>query len=114
MLRATILLACALWGSRRAHLVYLLAIFACCVWNGGSYYIEVFSHAYRRQFEAVDEAAADDELAVLPPISPGAVSPTGAEEADEYDEADEREGGGAGDSTAESVGTMSMNHRKIE
>jgi len=48
---ATLLLAAALWGSYYAHLAYLLAILACCIWNGGSYYIEVFSKAYRRQFE---------------------------------------------------------------
>ena len=48
---ATLLLAYGLWGSFNLHLAYLLAILACCIWNGGSYYIEVFSKAYRKQFE---------------------------------------------------------------
>ena len=49
----TIVPACYLWSSRRAHLLYLGAILSVCVWNGASYYIEVFSKAYRKQFETV-------------------------------------------------------------
>ena len=40
-----------LWQSFELHLAYLLCIYTVCVWNGGSYYIEVFSKAYRKQFE---------------------------------------------------------------
>lgn len=40
---ATLLPATLLWSSFPAHLAYLLAIYTFCVWNGGSYYIEVFS-----------------------------------------------------------------------
>ena len=40
-----------LWHSFALHLAYLLSIYTLCVWNGGSYYIEVFSKAYRTQFE---------------------------------------------------------------
>ena len=47
----TLLLAAYLYTSFNAHLAYLLSILACCIWNGGSYYIEVFSKAYRKQFE---------------------------------------------------------------
>jgi hypothetical protein len=54
---ATLGLACALWGSRSLHLGYMLSIIACNVWNGGSYYIEVFSKAYSKQFEGVDAEA---------------------------------------------------------
>ena len=43
--------ACYLWNSARAHLAYLGGIIVVCVWNGGSYYIEVFSRAYAKQFE---------------------------------------------------------------
>jgi len=45
-----------LWASFRLHLGFLLAIYGICVWNGASYYIEVFSKAYRKKFEG-DEAA---------------------------------------------------------
>ena len=31
--------------------LYLLTVYTVCVWNGASYYIEVFSKAYRKQFE---------------------------------------------------------------
>ena len=40
---ATLLIACLLYTSFNLHLAYLLAILGCCIWNGGSYYIEVFS-----------------------------------------------------------------------
>ena len=40
-----------LWQSFELHLAYLLCIYTVCVWNGGSYYIEVFSKAYTKQFE---------------------------------------------------------------
>jgi len=53
----TILPATLLWSSRRLHLLYLAAILAVCVWNGAAYYIEVFSKAYRKQFEACADAA---------------------------------------------------------
>ena len=32
-----------LWESFPLHLAYLLAIYTYSIWNGGSYYIEVFS-----------------------------------------------------------------------
>ena len=54
---ATLSLAFALWGSFRGHLAYVLSIVGINVWNGGSYYIEVFSRAYRKQFEGVDAEA---------------------------------------------------------
>lgn len=62
---ATLLLAFGLWSSFRAHLAYLLSILACCIWNGGSYYIEVFSKAYRKQFEG-DAVTRPDGQAELP------------------------------------------------
>ena len=34
-----------LWESFALHLAYLLAIYTYSIWNGGSYYIEVFSKA---------------------------------------------------------------------
>ena len=40
-----------LWNSFYLHLAYLAFIYSICIWNGGSYYIEVFSKAYRTQFE---------------------------------------------------------------
>ena len=40
-----------LWQSFELHLAYRLCIYTVCVWSGGSYYIEVFSKAYRKQFE---------------------------------------------------------------
>ena len=48
---ATLVMAFFLWSSYWGHLAYFLGILACCIWNGGSYYIEVFSKAYRKQFE---------------------------------------------------------------
>jgi len=48
---ATLLLAYGLSNSYKCHVAYLLSILACCTWNGGSYYIEVFSKAYRKQFD---------------------------------------------------------------
>lgn len=54
---ATLCLAHVLWGSFRLHLSYLLGIITCNVWNGGSYYIEVFSKAYAKQFDGVDAEA---------------------------------------------------------
>ena len=45
-----------LWSSYHLHLAYLAVIYSICIWNGGSYYIEVFSKAYRTQFEG-DAAA---------------------------------------------------------
>uniref|UniRef100_A0A7S0LBS8 Glycerophosphocholine acyltransferase 1 n=1 Tax=Coccolithus braarudii TaxID=221442 RepID=A0A7S0LBS8_9EUKA len=39
------------WASFRLHVVVLIGIFAVCIWNGASYYIEVFSTRYRQQFE---------------------------------------------------------------
>ena len=38
---ATLLPATLLWESRHAHMLYLLYLAGNCVWNGGSYYIEV-------------------------------------------------------------------------
>ncbi|EOD38364.1 hypothetical protein EMIHUDRAFT_55825, partial [Emiliania huxleyi CCMP1516] len=35
-----------LWSHYWLHLAYLLGIYLACVWNGSSYYIEVFSKAY--------------------------------------------------------------------
>jgi len=52
----TVVPACYLWSCPRVHLLYLAAILAICVWNGASYYIEVFSKAYRKQFEGTDGA----------------------------------------------------------
>ena len=48
---ATLLPVTIFWASFPLHLGYLLTIYTFCVWNGGSYYIEVFSKAYRKQFE---------------------------------------------------------------
>lgn len=48
---ATLLLVPLLWSSFHFHLTYLLVTYSICIWNGGSYYIEVFSKAYRTQFE---------------------------------------------------------------
>ena len=62
---ATLLPATLLWSSFAAHLTYLIAIYTFCVWNGGSYYIEVFSRKYRKQFEgdlAARRAAAFESL----------------------------------------------------
>lgn len=47
----TVVPACYLWSSKRAHLLYLAAILCVCVWNGASYYIEVFSKVYLKQFD---------------------------------------------------------------
>ena len=57
---ATVVPACYIWSSKDAHLAYLAAILVVCVWNGASYYIEVFSKAYRKQFEdRFDDSAAE-------------------------------------------------------
>ncbi|KAL1525889.1 hypothetical protein AB1Y20_020717 [Prymnesium parvum] len=48
---ATLVVVPFLWNSYYTHLAYLILIYTICVWNGGSYYIEVFSKAYRTQFD---------------------------------------------------------------
>jgi len=58
---ATLLVSVFLWSSYEAHLLYLFAISISCVWNGASYYIEVFSKAYQKQFEG-DAAARRDAV----------------------------------------------------
>ena len=73
------------WASFRAHLAYIISILACCVWNGGSYYIEVFSKAYRKQFEgdAVTRRRLQLELLVngnLPDTEPEPPQPTSPDE----------------------------------
>ena len=40
-----------LWGSFYLHLGFLLLLLVWALWNGANYYIEVFSKAYRKQFE---------------------------------------------------------------
>jgi hypothetical protein len=41
----TLLPPLVLWESRRAHVAYLCVVYVAAVWNGGEYYIEVFSKA---------------------------------------------------------------------
>lgn len=57
-----------LWSSFYLHLTYLVAIYVICVWNGSNYYIEVFSKAYRKQFEgdAATRAAATLQMMEAP------------------------------------------------
>lgn len=83
---ATLVPACLLWNSMRAHAVYLISISALCVWNGGSYYIEVFSKAYRKQFEGNQAERREYQIQLLsgltsdvpdgPPAHGEAASPT--------------------------------------
>ena len=40
-----------MWRSRRAHEAFLIAMFTTAVYNGASYYIEVFSRRYNDQFK---------------------------------------------------------------
>lgn len=54
-----------LWSSFYLHVWYLLIILLVCVWNGASYYIEVFSHAYRKQFEGDSSARRAAYLEVM-------------------------------------------------
>jgi len=71
-----------LWNSFPIHLAYLLATYSICIWNGGSYYIEVFSKAYRTQFEgdaAARRAKAIDALgAPKRPTKPAATPRSGS------------------------------------
>lgn len=57
------------WSFFHMHLVYLVCIYLVCVWNGSNYYIEVFSKAYRKQFEgdAAARATAARMLMEAPP-----------------------------------------------
>jgi len=57
-----------LWSSFYLHLTYLICIYIVCVWNGSNYYIEVFSTAYRKQFEgdAAARAAATRQMMEAP------------------------------------------------
>ena len=81
-----------LWHSFELHLAYLLSIYTLCVWNGGSYYIEVFSKAYRKQFEGDAEARRRLQLELLingnlpdeevEPPSPGATPPASPDKAE--------------------------------
>jgi len=59
---ATFLPVAVLWSHKALNAIYLLTVYALCVWNGGSYYIEVFSKAYRKQFEG--DAATRRALAI--------------------------------------------------
>jgi len=73
-----------LWESFALHLAYLLAIYTYSIWNGGSYYIEVFSKAYRTQFEgdiAARRRAAFESLGAptrQPPPPAAAAAPAAA------------------------------------
>ena len=82
---ASLALAALVYTSYYGHLAYLLGILACCVWNGASYYIEVFSKAYRKQFEG-DTRALEADL-----LREGAVPDDEEEEAAEEEEEEEDE-----------------------
>ena len=49
-----------MWRSRRAHEAFLIAMFTTAVYNGASYYIEVFSRRYNLKFDVADDDAGDD------------------------------------------------------
>jgi len=77
---ATMLISYVMWGSFRAHLAYMAGILVCNVWNGGSYYIEVFSKAYMKQFQGDAETRRRLQLQLVVegtlPDAPEAVSET--------------------------------------
>ena len=50
-----------MWRSRRAHEAFLVAMFTTAVYNGASYYIEVFSRRYNLKFDVADDDAGDDD-----------------------------------------------------
>ena len=41
------------------HSMLMIYAYVNCIWNGASYYIEVFSEAYVKQFESISNAADD-------------------------------------------------------
>ena len=75
-----------LYASFNLHSAYLLTILCFCVWNGSNYYIEVFSKAYRKQFEgdaAARHAARMEAMEAPQRQSSGAASVESNESKDE-------------------------------
>lgn len=69
-----------LWRNRALHVAWIVAMFTTAVYNGASYYIEIFSKRYNNKFEACDDGSGggsdDDE-----PATPGDDSPRAEPEA---------------------------------